>query len=396
MAGTYTTSWQSVSNGEQTTHNPKSLVGDEYIEITSAQVQWEGIETTTEETDYTYSTNNNSDTATATTSTSSGSNSNSTSTDSKYASTSFPDIPSGATFDSHDLRYAVINGSSNEKTVSIDYSDVSGTQQNTSLTISGSSTKYIGAFSTTSNYIGGTRAINDVNSVNGISVQVDYARTNYTETSTSSQTASTSYPSVPFGHSFHQHRHREWRGGAKEVDDTFYSNSVGDTESITSNDTNTEVKVKLATTGRDSTTTTTTHYTKNPSISGDVSADSGLTLTDGEQSSWYQLDGLDSSSETFTHYIDDSGKARFRFTFDYKSTVPDAVAETRVVINDTIYSIALAAPNDEGLEYSSYRTHLPNDGVLAYDIVDPSNQYALPYFVYHPTHGKLALRERQR
>ena len=85
MPETYTTSWQSVSNGDVTTHDPQSLVPtDKQIRILSAEVQWEGI--TTSSTSPNYQTNTNRPSADI---------SNYSSGFSQSLSTSFPSVPNG-------------------------------------------------------------------------------------------------------------------------------------------------------------------------------------------------------------------------------------------------------------------------------------------------------------
>ena len=85
MPETYTTSWQSVSNGDITTHDPQSLVPtDKQIRILSAEVQWEGI--TTSSTSPNYQTNTNRPSADI---------SNYSSGFSQSLSTSFPSVPNG-------------------------------------------------------------------------------------------------------------------------------------------------------------------------------------------------------------------------------------------------------------------------------------------------------------
>jgi len=150
----------------------------------------------------------------------------------------------------------------------------------------------------------------------------------------------------------------------------------------------------MRTRGEDTNCSTTYYDTEDPSVSGDVSASYNGTLNNGETSSWQTLSGLTTGDNTFDHSISQSNEARFRFEFDWQYDIPTALAVYRVAIGGTTYDVALADPNDSSLEYNFYRVQVDGEGVLALDVVSPSDSNALPVFVYHPTHGKLALREK--
>jgi hypothetical protein len=206
-------------------------------------------------------------------------------------------------------------------------------------------------------------------------------------TTTKSRTASTSYPSVPSGYSFDRHYYNiDGNSGYH------YTNKVGQSESSTSNNTSDTVTVTLKTRG--SKQIDVTYNTKSPSVSGDVSGDSGnITLENGVSSNWYTLNGLGSDSKAFNHLVEGNNEARFRFKFDWEYTVPTAIKEAEININGTNHRIALAEPEDSALQYDFYRTYVDGVGVLCFDVVDTSESGTIPYYVYHPTHGKLALRK---
>jgi hypothetical protein len=48
---------------------------------------------------------------------------------------------------------------------------------------------------------------------------------------------------------------------------------------------------------------------------------------------------------------------------------------------------------DPALVYDFYRTFTPTNGTLAFDVVDPNDPDSIPYYIYHPTHGKVSLRQ---
>lgn len=135
--------------------------------------------------------------------------------------------------------------------------------------------------------------------------------------------------------------------------------------------------------------------TTDPKVSNDVSADSGgITLNDGEKSSWFNLSGLGPDDETFYHDIDGSYQTDYRFEFDWEYATPEAVATKKFSVNGTDYQVALADPSDNALDYNFWRVKTGQNGILAYDVVDPSDSDALQRYIYHPIHGKLALREK--
>lgn len=146
------------------------------------------------------------------------------------------------------------------------------------------------------------------------------------------------------------------------------------------------------------TTEIVTKSTQDPRVTRDVSADSGtLTLNDGEQSSWYQLDGLAPNAEEFYHDISGSREARFRFRFDWENIFPDAVTQLRVYDEDTDTTrlVALADPSDSQLDYTAIRSYVQQAGqTLVVDVVDdPTDVNAIAsHRIYHPVHGTLYLR----
>jgi hypothetical protein len=389
MANTYTTSWFDVSDGDTTTHNPQTLVGGSDIRILDADIQWEGVEDTSTTTDYQTNTNYDSATATQSTQTETNTTSDSVSDGTLGASVTIPDEPDGYSFTSGNGTVQITNFDNSSQSYEVEVTFLGNTSTLTG-TISGSSQKTIVDDNLIESDTGKT--LSSVTSKSSIGTTVTASMTGE-QTTTTSQTASTSYPSVPNGYNFENHHHVERRGGATEVDDYIYSNSVGQTESITSTDPNTTVEVELSTTG--STTNTSVNDTENPSVSGDVSGSYSGTLDNGETSPWQSLSGLDPNSETFNHSIGGSFDARFRFRFDWEYVAPTAVHTLKIVDSGTTYSIAVADTSDNGLEYDAIRTTV-NGTVYTVDMVDPSNDNAITdIVVQHPTYGKLSPREIQ-
>jgi hypothetical protein len=289
MPETYTSAWQFIQDGDTTSADPQALVAtDSPITVLNAEIQWEGSQTSEETTTTDYSTNTNTTTAEATTSTTSGSDSN---TDTQFggtvASVTFPSVPAGATFDYHRLK---VNGdaSNYDGSLTVTYEPIDGGTEQTN-DISGSETAYSSIAQ--SNYVGESRSayIEEVGSGETCSIT---AETHYEDTTTNSDTSCTSYPSVPSGYSFDRHYWREEQDGNKVDSGFVYTNSVGDSRCVTSDNPSNTWTLEMETRGEDETTTTTYYDTHDPAVSGDVSGSYLGTLADGETSTWQALSGL--------------------------------------------------------------------------------------------------------
>jgi len=134
--------------------------------------------------------------------------------------------------------------------------------------------------------------------------------------------------------------------------------------------------------------------TVNPRVTRDVSASLTANISDGQQSVYTTLSGLDPNRQEFYHDIDGGGEARFRFRFDYREKYPDALKELRVYDGDAnaYRKVALANPTDSLLDYNAVRTEV-NGTTYAVDVVVPSDTDAITsHRLYHPTHGVLCPR----
>ena len=145
---------------------------------------------------------------------------------------------------------------------------------------------------------------------------------------TESDTSETSYPSVPSGYSFNRHYWREELNGDFHDSNFTYSNSVGESRSITSEDSDDEWYLEMRTRGSD--TTYYTEYTDSPSVSGDVSAAFGGTLSDDETSGWYTLSGFSIGSNSISHSISDSNEGYYQIRFDWDFLPPESPGDVTV------------------------------------------------------------------
>lgn len=137
-----------------------------------------------------------------------------------------------------------------------------------------------------------------------------------------------------------------------------------------------------------------TLHTTDPRVTRDVTGESNTTLSDSKTSDWYSLSGLAPDSEEFYHDIDGSGKARFRFRFDWERAYPDAIAELRIddVDFEITHRVALADPGDNQLVHNSIRVSVDGQ-VLAVDVVPPSDDDAIDsHRLHHPVDGILCPR----
>jgi len=304
VAQTYTSQWFRISNGAITTHNPQSLVPTPAdIRILSADIQWEGIETS--KTTTSTNTNSNSQDYTSISSTTTW-------------SVNSPSQPAG----SFEKAVAELNYAGPLPETAVDLSIAFGGETTQTTADAGQ-----GAYLT-------------ITDTSGIPSKADFS---WSPNSSTSNTAEV-YSSV-----------------------TVYTSE-----------------------------TTTTYYdTTDPRATRDVLGESGgITLTDGERSSWFALDSLEPDPEEFYHDIDGSGEARFRFRFDWEEKFPTALKQLRVYDADTdgIRTVALADPADSQLDYNAIRTAVGGT-VYAIDVVDPSDPDAISsHRIQHPTHGTLCPR----
>lgn len=324
MVGTYTSNWIRISDGDVTTHNPQELVStDGDIAITSAQIRWEGIETTGSDT--TYLSNSNYDSATATVSTDTASNENSdsatatestsTSTDSSSyddysSSASFPTVSSD--FDHHTLTYSISNSSSSSITVTVDEDGIGGTTYERTYTVDANSTKEVTNESTTIDYQGQTRTIQDIDGGSDITVQVTAETHTYT---VNDKTATATYPAVPTGYTFDHHveTFSDSTGGSSSS--TYTTNKVGDEVTYTSTDPDVTVTVTLETYGTDETIINDTAQAQYPSVPN------GYSFNRHHHQEWY--DG----SEVVDDYIYTNSVGDFE---SRTSTDPNELAEVEL------------------------------------------------------------------
>lgn len=274
----------------------------------------------------------------------------STSTNNDTVTRSYPSVPNGYNFHKHEK---IIDGNKN--------------------------TYY-------SNKVGQNESVTSTNPNNTRNLTL---KTYGKKTNTNSRTASTSFPSVPNGYNFSRHREQKSNG----TNNYHYSNKVGQSRSITSNSTNNTVWVRLKTRGKKTTSSTSYYDTRDPSVSEDASASYNGTISDGNWTSWNTLNGFSPGSNTLNHSISESNKADFQIRYEWEYDVPTAVQTAKIKINGTTYSVALADMADPALVYDFYRTFTPTNGTLAFDVVDPSDSDSIPYYIYHPTHGKVSLRQ---
>jgi len=275
-----------------------------------------------------------------------------TTVESATASASYPSVPSGFSFDKHVVK-KFENGSRVNK--STFFSQQSGSESITS---------------------------NDSNTT--VEVEIETIGEDF-NTTVNSRTASASYPSVPSGFSFDKHVVEKFENGSRVNKSTFFSQQSG-SESITSNDPNDTVKVKIKTVGEGTTTTLTD--TRNPSVSGDVSASyTSGDITDGVTTNFISLSGLTADPETFEHTIGGSGEARFRFRFSFEKILPDPTNGT-VAFADTskgvFHEVAVADPTDSALDYNHVQIYNESTGNWgALDVVNVTDADALEQFAFY-------------
>lgn len=144
---------------------------------------------------------------------------------------------------------------------------------------------------------------------------------------------------------------------------------------------------------------TTTDQTQDPSVTIEETGDTVTgpsSINDGETSDlYYPSIGSDQSTITFNHSINGSQKADFEFAYDWEYPFPEALGKMGIQIQGTTYKVALADPSHSGLDYSFFKVKHPTEGVLAADVVDTSEEDALPIKIHHPTKGELSFRKLQ-
>lgn len=480
MARTYTTQFFDVSDGDTTTHNPQELAPTTVaIRVLDAEIQWEGV--TTSSTSTSTRSNTNSDTATATTrttrTTSSNTNSDSATasvvTDTKIETTiavgddnaeaSVPSGPSGYTLQSVDVQYEARRKFAGSSTETIVYNTADGNnvvQQELDSFFStidnvindttprgsyaigkttfGNETEFRATVEATfvkQNIVPRTASVDPPSVPNGFNLDryvlreyengnrvkkqtffsnlatqtrtsTDPATTVEVEietigedfnTVTNNRTASVSYPSVPSGTTFDRHIVEKFEDGSR-VNTTQYFSQQSGSESITSSSPSETVEVEITTIGED--ISSTPEDTRNPSVSGDVSASyTNGDIGDGNTTSFISLSGLTADPETFSHSIGGSGEARFRFRFDFEEILPDPTNGT-VAFADTSAGVfreaVVADPSDPGLRYNHvqiYNASTGNWGAL--DVVPLTDEDAIEQFAFYDTDaGWLAPREQ--
>lgn len=153
---TYTTSWESVSDGQSNTYNPESLVGEDIGEIQSAQVQWEGVD--------------GSETQTA-------ENKNSSSgthfSDGGSVSTTYPPVPDGYDFDGHEFSNGRLeNNGDTDLTGDVDIDNAEEVNTWNDLTIESGSSATLPSSPDYGNYVGSSYTLTAYFGNNTINIEV--------------------------------------------------------------------------------------------------------------------------------------------------------------------------------------------------------------------------------
>jgi len=132
--------------------------------------------------------------------------------------------------------------------------------------------------------------------------------------------------------------------------------------------------------------------TKNPSVTGDVSGSYNGIIKDGVLTPWQPLSGLTEGTNKFAHDINEAKKGNVEFEYTYEFVGPDDVAVLRVQHDGDVYELPLADPTDSALENKNLRVNV-NNQVLVADLVDTSDKNATPVRAEVPNHGTLAWRK---
>jgi len=246
MAQTYTTQFFDVSDGDTTTHNPQELAPTTAaIRVLDADIQWEGV--TTSSTSTSTRSNTNSDTATATTSTNrtTSSNTNSDSatasvvTDTQIETTIatgddnaeafVPSGPANSTLQSVDVQYEAKRKFAGSSTETIVYNTADGNN--------GVQQELDSFYSTVDNVINDTTprdsyAVGKTTFGNETKFRATIEATFEVERIVS-ETASVDHPSVPNGFSLDRYVLREYENGNRVKKQTFFSNLASQTRTST-------------------------------------------------------------------------------------------------------------------------------------------------------------------
>jgi hypothetical protein len=269
--------------------------------------------------------------------------------DTGYASTTYPSVPNGYSFNKH---RKVIYGENN-----------------------GSDVYY-------SNKVGESVQVSASSGSTNLRVETE-GYDQRSNTTTYNQTASASFPSPPSGYDFYRHRIEKSDG----TDNYFNTNSVGESRSITSYNTYNTVSVTASTRGINEYTVYT--QTKTPSLSGDASLSPNISSVQNDTTtSWYSLSNLlPNSTNTLQHDIQGSNKAEFQYRFDWGVAFPEPVYGKVAFYNNELdrwEETAVADSTDELLEYSHievYNESMGEWGCL--DVVDASKTTAIEEYRFY-------------
>lgn len=414
MSGTHTTTWSTVSDGEKTTLDPGAVVGEENVEITNSNIQWRGIETSETNTVEEYVTNTNFASVSG------------TAVEKEYKavetavgntpSATFQPAPNAPTHTAFSIQVTVeaepqpqledgdyIAGVNFIGVDSDDINYFSADVFKDSQTSGDSKTRYDETFYNTQDLVGTTKSVTDFNTRSGVDpsdITVTLTLTTYgneTYTDYEANTECATYPTVPTNCTFDRHIYNESINGGETTDRVVTSTKNIGAERCVTSDTQYESTLEMKTRGVKDVQETTYYESKNPGVSGDVYGDPVFyspytTLADGVTSDWSTLTENDHDLIQLTHGVDGSNTVEFRIEFTWEYTQPSEVATHKVQFGGETHPIKLVDPTSSQLQYNSVRTSVDPHGILAFDVVDPSDPNALSYYINHPTHGKLALR----
>ena len=124
----------------------------------------------------------------------------------------------------------------------------------------------------------------------------------------------------------------------------------------------------------------------------------GTVLNDNELSQWKELTGVTRDEQVFTHSIEGSGLAEFRFRFDWEYLTPEPTLGTTGLYDDSAgvwREVAVADEEDSALQYTHVQVfNDEQDEWGALDVVDLSNENAIDAFqFYDEDEGWLAPRQ---
>jgi len=124
----------------------------------------------------------------------------------------------------------------------------------------------------------------------------------------------------------------------------------------------------------------------------------GTVLNDNELSQWKELNGVTREEQVFTHSIEGSGLAEFRFRFDWEYLTPEPTFGTTGLYDESAgvwREVAVANEEDSALQYTHVQVfNDEQDEWGALDVVDLSNENAIEAFqFYDEDAGWLAPRQ---